>query len=84
MEGRPCGYAGGMDDLHEGPGSSQVRATRRGVVTQLPAWMWLLATLVAAGLALWCAMQESWAGLVISAAVALMCGYAWRVRTGTS
>ena len=53
-------------------------------MTQLPSWMWLLATLVAAGLALWCATQESWAGLVVSAAVALMCGDALRVRAANT
>ena len=76
-----------MDELHEGTNRRDprpVQAARRGVVTQLPSWMWLLATLVAAGLALWCATQENWAGLVVSAAVALMCGYAWRVRAGTT
>lgn len=44
--------------------------------------MWLLATLVAAGLAAWCAAHESWAGLIASLAVTLMCGYAWRARAG--
>ena len=73
-----------MDELHEGTSRREAPAVRRGVVTQLPSWMWLLATLVAAGLAIWCATQESWAGLVVSAAVALMCGYALRVRTGTT
>lgn len=76
-----------MDELHEGASRGDSRAApvaRRGVVTQLPSWMWLLATLVAGGLALWCATQASWAGLVVSAAVALMCGYALRVRAGTT
>jgi len=49
-------------------------------MTQLPTWMWLLATVIAVGLAVWCVTQESWAGLIVSAAVALMCGYAWRAR----
>jgi hypothetical protein len=73
-----------MDELHGRTSRREVPAARRGVVTQLPLWMWLLATVVAAGLAIWCATQESWAGLVVSAAVALMCGYALRVRTGTT
>ena len=33
-------------------------------------------------LAVWFATQEGWAGLIVSVAVALMCGYAWWVRTG--
>ena len=78
------GKPASMDELHEGTSRRAVPAARRGVVTQLPSWMWLLATLVAAGLAIWCATQESWAGLVVSAAVALICGYALRVRTGTT
>jgi hypothetical protein len=72
-----------MGESHEGTSREDPRAVpiaRRGVVTQLPSWMWLLATVVAAGLAIWCASQESWAGLIVSAAVTLMCGYAW-VRT---
>ena len=83
METCAGGYAGGMDEWQEGLREHRpTAASRRGVVAQLPSWMWLLATLVAVGLALWCATQESWAGLVVSVAVAFMCGYAWRVRTG--
>jgi hypothetical protein len=63
-----------MDELHRG-------SSRRGVVTQLPAWMWLVATVIAIGLVIWCATHESWAGLVVSVAVAIMCGYAWRARS---
>ena len=74
-----------MDESHEGTRDPRAApVARRGVVTQIPSWMWLLATLVAAGLALWCATQQSWAALVVSVAVALMCGYAWRVRVGTT
>ena len=77
MGTRSCGYVGGMDELHEG-------SSRRGVVTQLPTWMWLLATIVATGLAIWCAATESWAGLIVSVAVTLMCAYAWRARAGST
>jgi hypothetical protein len=76
------GYAGSMDELHEGGREHRpTAASRRDVVTQLPSWMWLVATVIALGLAMWFAAQEGWAGLIVSAAVALMCGYAWRVRT---
>jgi hypothetical protein len=77
------GYAGGMDELHgNGREHRPTAASRPDVVTQLPSWMWLLATVIAVGLAVWFATQEGWAGLIVSVAVALMCGYAWRARTG--
>ena len=77
------GTPGGMDELHEGGREHRpTTASRRDVVTQLPSWMWLLATLTSVGLAIWFATHAGWAGLIVSVAVALMCGYAWRARTG--
>jgi 4-hydroxybenzoate polyprenyltransferase len=69
-----------MDELQDEAHRRDRPPVPRGAVTQLPTWMWLLATVIAVGLAVWCATQESWAGLIVSAAVALMCGYAWRAR----
>ena len=69
-----------MDELQDEAHRRDTPPVPRGAVTQLPTWMWLLATVIAVGLAVWCATQEGWAGLIVSAAVALMCGYAWRAR----
>lgn len=71
-----------MDELQDEARRPEAPVAPRGTVTQLPSWMWLLATVIAVGLTVWCAAQESWAGMIVSLGVALMCGYAWRARAG--